>query len=33
MYGLLRVVGTMQEALQEWVLAIDWLEWGSEEIA
>ena len=32
MYDLLRVVGTTQEALQEWVLAIDWLEWGSEEI-
>ena len=32
MYGLVRVVGTRQEALQEWVLAIDRLEWGSEEI-
>ena len=32
MYGLLRVVGTRQEALQEWVLGIDWLDWGGEEI-
>ena len=31
-YVLLRVVGTRQEALQEWVLAIEWLEWCSEEI-
>lgn len=32
MYGLLRVVETREEALQEWVLGIDWLGWGSEEI-
>ena len=32
MYGLQRVVRTSGEALQDWVLTIDWLEQGSEEI-
>ncbi len=32
MYGFLGVVGARGEALQDWVLAMDWLEWGSEEI-
>lgn len=32
MYGLGGVVGTWWEALEDWVLAIDWLEYGSEEI-
>jgi hypothetical protein len=32
MYGLLGVVETRRKALQEWVLEVDWPEWGSEEI-
>lgn len=32
MYGLRGVVGTSREALQYWVLPVDWLEYGGKQI-
>ena len=32
MYGLRGVVGTGRKALQDWILPVFWLEYGSEEI-
>ncbi len=32
MHVLRRVIGTRREALQDWILPVDWLEYGKEEI-